>query len=101
MIITLLRSVRIGPFAVFDFIISYIAVYFLAPYLSKFFLKLGIRINTEQWLWLTLPIAVLAHIIARSDTVFTNMFLNPTSGWIAKTVIVIMLCMVYIRRDKK
>lgn len=98
MIITFLRSFRIGTFAIFDFAISYIAMYFLAPYLSKLFALIGIHINREQWLWLTLPIALVFHLIFKVNTPFTKMILNPSGGWIAKLVIIFMLLMVYLRR---
>lgn len=98
MTITFLRSFRIGPFAIFDFAVSYIAMYFLAPYLSKLFALIGITVNREQWLWLTLPIALVAHLIFRPDTPFTKMFLDLHGGWIVKIVIVVMLIMTYIRR---
>ncbi|MFA5987215.1 MAG: hypothetical protein WC797_01005 [Candidatus Paceibacterota bacterium] len=98
MIIETLRSYRIGPFAIFDFAVSYIAVYFLAPYLSKLFAYIGISINREQWLWLTLPIALVAHFIFRPDTPFTKMFLDLSGGWTAKLVIILMIVMAYVRR---
>lgn len=93
-----IRSFRIGPFAIFDFAISYIAIYFLAPYLSKLFAKVGIGINREQWLWLTLPIAVIAHVLSGTDTPFTDMIFDPSGGWIAKIVIIFMLLMAFVRR---
>jgi hypothetical protein len=98
MIITYLRTFRIGQFSIFDFAISYIAVYFLAPYLSKLFALIGVHVNREQWLWLTLPVSVLIHILIGKYTPFTKMVLDPTGGWIAKLVVIIMLLMVYIRR---
>lgn len=101
MIIELLRSYRIGPFAIFDFAISYIAIYFLAPCLSKLFAKIGVRINREQWLWLTLPIALITHLIFSPNTPFTKMFFNLSGGIIPKLIIVLMLVMVYLRRDNK
>lgn len=98
MIITFLRSFRVGPFAIFDFAASYIAMYFLAPYLSKLFALAGIHVNREQWLWLTLPIALVFHLIFKSNTPFTKMVLDPSGGWIAKILIIVMLFMVYLRR---
>ncbi len=100
MIIDFLRSFRIGPFAIFDFAASYLVVYFLAPYLSKIFHLIGIEINREQWLWLTLPIATLTHIIFRTETAFTKMIMDPTGGVFAKIVLIFMISMVYFRRNK-
>jgi len=98
MTIEYLRSFRVGPFAIFDFAVSYLAMYFLAPYLSKLLALAGIQVNREQWLWLTLPIALAFHLIFRPDTPFTKMFLDPAGGYVAKLVILAMLIMVYWRR---
>ncbi|MCF7831748.1 MAG: hypothetical protein K9M36_02600 [Candidatus Pacebacteria bacterium] len=96
-----LRSFRIGPFTIFDFAISYIVMYFIAPYLSKLFALAGIRVNREQWLWLTLPIALAVHLLTKTSTAFTEMTLDPSGGWFAKAIIVIMLFMVYVRRGNR
>lgn len=98
MIIEYLRSFRVGPFAIFDFATSYVAVYLLAPYFSKLLAYAGIHVNREQWLWLTLPVALVFHLIFRPDTPFTKMFVDPTGGYVAKLVILIMLLMAYLRR---
>lgn len=99
MILNYLRSFRMGPFAIFDFAISYIAMYFLAPYLSKLFALVGIHINREQWLWLTLPIAFVTHLVFKTYTPFTKMVLNPSGDLIAKLFIVGMLIMAYVHRN--
>jgi hypothetical protein len=96
--ITFLRSFRVGPFAIFDFTISYVAMYFFAPYLSKLFALIGITVNREQWLWLTLPISIFAHVIFQVNSPFTKMFFSPDSGWTAKIIIIFMLLMVYIHK---
>ena len=88
-IIPFLRSFRIGPFAIFDFTVSYLAVYFLAPYLQK----MGLKLSREQMLWLTLPVSVLAHILVGSMTPLTKRFLDTQGGYIAKIVIVFMMYM--------
>jgi hypothetical protein len=73
-------------------------MYFLAPYLSKLFAMIGVTVNREQWLWLTLPIALVTHLIFKSNTPFTKMFLDLHGGYIAKMVIIFMVLMVYFRR---
>ena len=97
MMIQTLRSFRIGPFAVFDFAISYIAVYFLAPLLSRLFSYVGISVTRAQWLWLTLPISILVHLLSGAKTPFTMMVLDPhlnsLGSIFAKLVIVGMLYM--------
>ncbi len=95
-----IRSFRIGPFAIFDFTISYVAMYFLAPYLSKLFRIFGLRISREQWLWLTLPIALITHLILGLHTPLTKMFLNLTGNFTTKLVVLFMLFMAYWRRGR-
>ncbi len=89
--IATLRSFRIGPFTVFDFAIAYVAIYFLAPYLSRIFSYAHISVTRAQWLWLTLPIAVATHIVFQIDTPLTRMILDPSGHYIEKLVILAML----------
>jgi hypothetical protein len=93
--ITFLRSFRFGPFAIFDFVASYVLVYFLAPYLSRFFAMFRIRVSREQWLWLTLPISLIVHMIFGTSTPLTKMFLDLNGGWLVKFIIFAMLYMSY------
>ena len=95
-IISFLRSFRIGPFAIFDFAISYLAVYLIAPYLFK----IGLKLSREQLLWLTLPISILVHIIFGVMTPLTTMFLDPYGGYLVKILILFMLGMAFFRRKR-
>lgn len=88
-IITFLRSFRIGPFAVFDFAISYLFVYLVAPYLYK----LGIKLSREQFLWLTLPFSVFVHILFGRITPLTKMFLDPHGAYWVKILLIFMILM--------
>lgn len=88
-IITLLRSFRIGPFAVFDFAISYLIVYLLAPYLYR----MGLRLSREQFLWLTLPFSILVHVLFGKMTPLTEMFLDLHGGYWVKILIIFMIFM--------
>ena len=49
-----LRSVRIGPFAVFDFATTYLAAWYLAPRLDWY-------VNRAQVMWLAVPTGVAVH----------------------------------------
>ena len=97
-----LRSFRIGPYAIFDFVASYLGVAVLAPLLSKLTKKLGWTVPFSSWMWLTLPISVLAHIAAGNVTPMTEDFLSPNDGWIIKLVIIGMTYMAFknIKRSK-
>ncbi len=88
-LITILRSYRIGPFAIFDFAMSYIVVYLIAPYLQK----LGLKLSRAQMLWLTLPISILVHILFGKMTPLTEMFVDLHGGYAAKIVTVFMIVM--------
>ena len=86
-----LRSFRIGGYAVFDFTVSYIGVYLLAPYLSKMFKQFGVKINKAQWLYLTLPLAVFVHLLFGQKTPLTVQLMEPRGYYVLKLVILGMI----------
>lgn len=92
-IIGTLRQFRIGPFTVFDTLLAYVGIYLIAPLLSKLFAKINISISRSSWLWLTLPISVIPHLIFNQNTPFMKMLLNPNGDYIAKIVLLFMLYM--------
>ncbi|PIZ62593.1 hypothetical protein COY16_03915 [Candidatus Roizmanbacteria bacterium CG_4_10_14_0_2_um_filter_39_13] len=89
--IEFLRQFRIAGFAIFDFAVSFIGVYLLAPLLSKLFGKLGIQILKKNWLFLTIPLSVLIHVLVSQITPMTKEFLDPQGHFILKGVIIILL----------
>jgi len=89
--IEFLRQFRIAGFAIFDFAVSFIGVYLLAPLLSKLFGKLGIQIPKKNWLFLTIPLSVLIHVLVNQITPMTKEFLDPQGHYILKGVIIILL----------
>lgn len=88
-----LRHFRIGPFAIFDFAISYIGFYLVSPLIIKLFSYLNITISKENIMWLVLPISILAHIAVGTYTPLTKMFLNTSDYYILKIIIVFMIYM--------
>lgn len=90
-LIPFLRQFRFGPFAIFDFAASYLGVYLLSPLLIKLLNKLGVKTTKASWLWLTLPIGVLIHILFKQFTPFTLMFIDLNGGYLAKLLVVVML----------
>jgi hypothetical protein len=90
-IIEFLRQFRIGGFAVFDFAAAFLGIYLLSPLLSKLFLKIRIKIPKWNWMFLTLPIAILVHILVGNITPMTKSFIDINSGYILKTVILVLL----------
>ena len=79
--ITKLRSYRIGPFAIFDFTMSYAGAWFAAPYL---------KVSREKALWLVLPIGVVLHKVIGKETPLNRLVIGPESSIIAKGVILAM-----------
>lgn len=86
-----LRQYRVGEYAIFDTALSFIAVYFLAPLLTKLFRKIGINIPRWNWLYLTLPISVVVHGILGIYTPLTHNFFDPSGHWIVKLVVILLL----------
>ncbi len=90
-LITSLRQYRIGEFALFDFAVSYIAIWFLAPLLSRGCRRLGFKVPRANWLFLTLPLAVLFHLAFGTFTPLTKSVIDPTGGYVTKGVVLLSL----------
>ena len=89
--IEFLRQFRIGEYAIFDFIVSFLGIYLLSPILSKIFLKIKIIIPKRNWIFLTLPIGFLFHLVFGSITPMTRDILNIHDHYILKIVMLILL----------
>ncbi len=88
--IDFLRSFRLEGYAIFDFAVSFLGIYLLSPFLSKLFLKIGLNIPKPNWLFLTLPLSILFHLIFNKLTPLTRDFLNPGGGYILKIVVLFL-----------
>lgn len=86
-----LRSIRVGGYAVFDFVLAFVGVYLLSPLLSKLAIKIGLKVPKISWMYLTLPFAILVHIIVGVDTPLTNAFLDPSGSYFLKIFILLLL----------
>jgi len=85
------RQFRFGAYAIFDLSIAFLGVCLLSPLLSKLFLKIGLYIPRHNWLFLTLPIGILVHLLMGLMTPMTeNFFSWPGELWL-KIVILILL----------
>ncbi|MDO9231251.1 MAG: hypothetical protein Q7U36_02070 [bacterium] len=89
--IAFLRQFRLGDYAIFDFAVSFLGFYLLAPILSKIFLKLRIDIPRQNWLYLTLPIGVATHLLFGKITPLTRDFIDIQGHYIVKIVIIALL----------
>ncbi len=90
-IIAYLRTFRIGPFAIFDFAISYLAVWIFAPFIIKLVSYIGFHPTRANLMWLVVPASILAHILVGTYTPLTKMFLNPSGDYIVKIIVLLML----------
>ena len=86
-----LRQFRVFEYAIFDFAAAFLGVYLLAPLLSKLFLKLRIDIPKTSWIYLTMPIAIISHVLVGNITPLTRDFINTGDHYTLKIVIIILL----------
>jgi hypothetical protein len=88
--IEFLRQYRFGEYAIFDFVISFVGIYLLSPLLSKLFLTLGIKIPKVNWLYLTIPISILAHLLVGEITPMTRNFIESNGHAFLKVVVIVL-----------
>ena len=86
-----LRQYRVGEFAVFDFAVSYLAMWFLAPLLSRLVRKVGFHVPRINWIFFTLPLAVAIHLAIGQSTPLTSQTMAPWAGYVAKGVVLLSL----------
>ncbi len=91
MTIELLRQFRVGGYALFDLVLSFLGIFILSPVLSKIFHTVHIEIPTKSWLLFTLPIGILTHIITGNRTRMTKDFLDPQGHFLLKILIIGLL----------
>ena len=102
-ILELLRQYRIFDYAIFDFIAAFVGMYFLSSLLSKIFLSFRIEIPRMNWLYLTLPISILIHLLIGRITTMTADFINLYDNYSLKILILVLLIIGFrgIKRIKK
>jgi hypothetical protein len=89
--IEFLRSFRIGEYAIFDFLVSFIGIYLISKFLTKFFLKFKIYIPTISWMYFTLPIGFLFHLIFKVNTQMNNNILDLNGHYILKLFFIVLV----------
>lgn len=72
-----LRQFKIGPFAIFDTMAAYVGILIFSPILTWLMSKLRIKIPIISWLWFTLPLSVIFHIIFHQSTPLMKILANP------------------------
>ena len=85
-----LRSFRFAGYALFDLFVSFLGIYLLSPLLSKLFLKLGFKISRKSWIYFTLPLSIIVHLLIGNRTQMTRDFLDMEGHYILKIIIVIL-----------
>jgi len=93
--LTFLRQFKIGPFAIFDFITAYFLVFLLSPLLTKLLSLFHINLSRSAWLWLTLPISVIFHLIFNQKTPLMKMLSDPKQFQFY-LIIIILLFMIFM-----
>ena len=89
--IEFLRQFRILDYAIFDFVVSFLGIYLLAPLLTKLFRKIRLDIPKKNWLWLTLPIGTLTHILVGSITPMTRDILDIHDHYVLKLIMLVLV----------
>ena len=87
MTIEYLRQFRVGGYAIFDLVVSFLGIYLLSPLLTKLFLKLKIRISKLSWMYLTLPMSIVVHLAVGNMTQMTRDFLDLSGHYWIKLII--------------
>lgn len=86
-----LRAFRLDEYAIFDITVSFLGMLILSPLLSYLFKKIKIKILRKSWLYLTLPIGILVHILVGQNTKMVVNFLDPNSHYVLKILILLLL----------
>lgn len=94
-----LRSFKIGQYAIFDILVSFLSVYLLAPLLSKLFKYAHLDIPKSTWLYFTLPLSVIFHILVSNFTPLTKYILD-INGHYTEKISLIILVVIGIRHIK-
>lgn len=85
------RQFRVGGYAIFDIALAFLGIYLLSPLLSRLFLKVKINIPKKNWLFLTLPIGIIAHLAVGRITPMTENFININDHYVLKILIITLL----------
>jgi hypothetical protein len=89
--IDFLRQFRIGGFAIFDLSTAFLGILLLSPVLSWIFRKVGLEIPKKSWIFWTLPIGILTHLLIGRKTPMTVEFFDPSGHYVLKAAIVGLL----------
>lgn len=86
-----LRQFKIEGYAIFDIVISFIGVFLLSPILSRIVSVVRLKVSRKSWLFLTLPLSILIHVIVGNFTLMTRNFLDLNNHYILKIFIILLV----------
>ena len=85
-----IRHFRIFEYAIFDLAVAFLGMYLLSPLLLKLFKKININIPKINWIFLTLPIGIIVHLLVGQITPMTKYFLDIHSHYVLKIIILLL-----------
>jgi len=88
-----IRSFRVFGYAFFDLAVSFLGFYLIGPLLSRLFLKIRVVVPRWNWLYLTLPLGIVVHLLFGQMTPMTRQFFDLDGYWILKVLILGLLLM--------
>jgi hypothetical protein len=88
-----LRKYRVGPFAIFDFSMSFLAAALVAPLVKNY-------VSRERLLWGVIPLGVATHELFRLRTPLNKMVLGPDTNILAQLVVGLMLMKTLAQNDR-
>lgn len=86
-----LRQFKIGPFAIFDTVSAYLGILLLAPLLTWLFSKVNLKIPVVSWLWFTMTLSVIFHILFNQSTPVIKILSNPNSFQFYITTLILLI----------
>lgn len=86
--IAYLRHYRIAGFSIFDFATAFLGMALISPLLSWLFKKIGILVPKKNWVILTLPISIVAHLLIGNITPFTKYFFDLSGHYLIKLIVI-------------
>lgn len=88
-----LRQYRIGPFPIFDTALAYVGILIISPLLTWLFSKIHVRIPWYSWLWFTVPLSVVFHILFHVNSPLMKMLFDLKTAIPVVIVLIVMMFM--------
>lgn len=85
--IEFLRQFKLGGYSIFDFVLTFLFMALLAPFLSKAFFKKGIYVPKRSWLLWAVPLSIPVHLLFGAMTPMTVAFIDMHGHYLLKLVI--------------